>query len=350
MARIVSVGTAVPPHRITQEDARQLTRRLFDGAITGIDTLITVFDHAQIDTRYSAAPLDWFTQPRPFSEKNALYVSSAHDLASEAILRCLEPTGLSPSDIDHLIFVSTTGIATPSIDARLVHHLKMNPHVRRTPIWGLGCAGGVAGLSRAADFARAKPESRIIIVAVELCTLTFLLNDHSRSNLIATSLFGDGAAAVLVTGEHTEWTGPMIIGETSVTWPDSLDVMGWEVVEDGLKVVISKEIPAIVGRHIRPLMEDFLAHYGLTTQDVRHYITHPGGPRVIDGYKEALGLEEMQVSHPRSVLKEYGNMSSPTVLFILKRFLDQLRDSRNEYGIASAMGPGFSAEMVLLKW
>ena len=350
MPKIESVGTAVPSYRVTQEEARTLTRQLFDGAIENLDTLLTVFDHAQVNTRYSSAPPEWFTQHHTFPERNTLYIKSALGLSADAILDCLTPVDLSPSDIDHLIFVSTTGIATPSLDALLIDRLTMQPSIVRTPLWGLGCAGGIGGVSRAAEFARARPDSRIMVVAVELCTLTFQLSDHSRANLIATSLFGDGAAAVLVTGDEVEGEGPTIQGHTSTTWPNSLDVMGWDLVEQGLRVVLSKKIPVIVRRHIREMVEDFLISQNLSLADVGHYITHPGGPKVIEGYLGALALEESQVAHTRSVLSDYGNMSSPTVLFILKRFLHQLRDVQNQYGVASAMGPGFSAELLLLKW
>ena len=350
MPRVISVGTAVPGHLVLQEDARALTHRLFDGAVENLDTLLTVFDHAQVRTRYSSAPPEWFAQTHLFPERNKLYVESALDLSARAVEDCLSQAGLSPSDVDHLLFVSTTGIATPSLDALLIDRLSMNPHIVRTPIWGLGCAGGIGGLSRAAEFARARPASRIVVVAVELCTLTFQLNDRSRANLIAASLFGDGAAAVLVPGDDLPGPGPEILEHKSTTWPNTLDVMGWDLVEHGLRVVLSKKIPVIVRRHIRDVMDEFVAAQGLTLSDIEHYITHPGGPRVIEGYLEALDLEESQVAHTRSVLADFGNMSSPTVLFILKRFLDQLRGTPGAYGVASAMGPGFSAELLLLKW
>lgn len=350
MPRIVSVGTAVPPNRVTQEDARTLTRKIFGEAFENLDSLLKVFDHAQVHTRYSAATPEWFEATHTFPERNKHYITSALDLSSAAIEDCLSRAALSPEDIDHLIFVSTTGIATPSIDALLIDRLSLNPHLVRTPIWGLGCAGGIGGVSRAAEFARARPDSRIMVVAVELCTLTFQLTDHSRANLIATSLFGDGAAAVLISGDEVGDLGPEILAHTSTTWPKTLDVMGWDLVEQGLRVLLSKKIPVIVRRHIRDMISDFMVARDMSLADVSHYITHPGGPKVIDGYMEALMLEEPQVKHTRDVLSEFGNMSSPTVLFILQRFLEQLQDETDQYGIASAMGPGFSAELLLLKW
>ncbi|MBI4550953.1 MAG: type III polyketide synthase [Candidatus Latescibacteria bacterium] len=350
MSRIVSVGTAVPPYTVTQQEAKQLCYGLFAGAVENLDVLIRVFDNVRIETRYISAPLEWFTQSHAFPEKNALYIEQACNLTAQAILRCLEPVGLTPADIDHLIFVSTTGVATPSIDARLINRLHMAPHVKRTPIWGLGCAGGVAGLARAAEYTQAFPESRVVLVAVELCTLTFLRQDLSKSNLVATSLFGDGAAAVLVVGEQTEWSGPQVVGAQSTIWPDSLDVMGWELIDSGLKVLFSKDIPAIVRASVHSIVEEFLSDYHLTLRDVPHYIAHPGGAKVIAAYQEALGLNEAQMRHTREVLRDYGNMSSPTVLFVLQRFLDQPDSHHGDYGLITALGPGFSSELMLLRW
>jgi alkylresorcinol/alkylpyrone synthase len=350
MARIVSIGTAVPEHRVAQQEAKALAQRLFPGADDELESMFRVFDSAQVQIRYSAAPLDWFTRSHSFPEKNALYVAAARTLSVRAIQACLAPVGLSPEDIDHLIVVSTTGIATPSLDALLINDLKMRRGVIRTPIWGLGCSGGVAGVARAAEFATARPRSRIVVVAVELCTLTFMQSDGSKENLIATSLFGDGAAAALITGTASGWPGPAILAHTCTTWPASLDVMGWHIVEDGFKLVLSKAIPAIVRNNIRTMVEAFLEENRLPRETVGHYITHPGGPRVIDAYREALDLDESQLRHTRAVLRDFGNMSSPTVLFVLERFLDQLAGCHGEYGLASALGPGFSAEMLLLQW
>ena len=350
MPRIVSIGTAVPPHRIEQEAARTVARHLFSDALERLDALIKVFDRAGVESRYSAAPLDWFNASHSFSEKNNLYIEVAQALCAEAVLDCLGMQGLSPKDIDHLIVVSTTGIATPSLDALLINQLDMRDDVLRTPIWGMGCAGGIAALARAVEFAKARPDSRIVVVAVELCTLTLMRNDFSKQNLIATALFGDGAAAVLVAGDDQDGAGPAVVGHTVTTWPDTLDVMGWDFTDGGFRVVLSKAIPMIVRDHIGQMVATFLDRLDLPRDSVAHYITHPGGPKVIEAYKQALTLTDEQVQHTWDVLRTYGNMSSPTVLFIMKRFLEQLKDQQEEYGLATAMGPGFTAEMLLLKW
>ena len=350
MPRIISIGTAVPAHRIEQEEARTVARHLFSDAIDRLEALIKVFDHAGVQCRYSAAPLAWFKESHSLAEKNNLYIESARTLCGEAIMDCLSSQDLSPRDIDHLIIVSTTGISTPSLDAMLINQLDMRDDVIRTPIWGLGCAGGIGGLARAVEFAKARPDSRIVVVAVELCTLTLMRNDFSKQNLIATALFGDGAAAVLVAGDDQDGTGPSVIGHTATTWPDTLDVMGWDFGDGGFRVVLSKDIPLIVRDHISTLVTSFLDRLDLPQDSIAHYITHPGGPKVIEAYKQALTLTDDQVQHTWDVLRAYGNMSSPTVLFIMKRFLEQLKDQKDGYGLASAMGPGFTSEMLMLKW
>ncbi len=353
MPRIVSVGTAVPPYEIRQEEVRSFARQLFEPAYSNIDRLLTIFENTSIQKRRFSRPRDWFEVERSFSERNQVYIEIACQLGEEAILRCLEGTGLKPDDIDHIYFVSTTGMATPSIDAHLINRLSMDIHVKRTPIWGLGCAGGVAGLSRAYEYACAFPESRVLLLALELCGLTFRRNDMSKSNLVASSLFGDGAAAVLVAGEEAEipcpLNGPQIVSTMSTMWPDSLDVMGWEIRDDGLKVIFSKDIPTIVRKQIKPVVEEFLAKQRIDLEKVDHYIAHPGGIKVIQAYQEALGLPEEKFKHARSVLANFGNMSSATVLFVLEK---ELEDSHTygSYGLMAALGPGFSSELLLMRW
>lgn len=351
MARIVSVGTAVPKYEVDQREAREFARGLFREAFADIDRLLTIFDHAAIERRRFSQPRPWFEQDHSFAERNSAYVEAACNLGEEAIRRCLKEAGLTPREVDHFIFVSSTGLSTPSIDAHLVNRLGMNPRVKRTPLWGLGCAGGAAGLARAFEVARAFPERRVLLLALELCGLTFRRNDLSKSNLVATSLFADGAAAVLVAGEKASVSkdGPRILDAMSMTWPRSLDVMGWEVVDDGLKVIFSRDIPSIVRREVRPVVEEFLRRWELTPDRVERYIAHPGGPKVLSAYEEALSLKETALSSARSVLRAYGNMSSATVLFVLERELRE-KPGKGAYGLITALGPGFSLELLLIRW
>lgn len=349
MSTIGAVATAVPAHRVPQSEAREFAEALFEGAFSDIGRLLSVFDHAHIESRHFAAPPEWFRRDHSFAEKNELYVAVAEDLAERAASECLRRAGLTPEHVDHLIFVSTTGLATPSIDARLVNRMKLRRNVRRTPIWGLGCAGGAAGLSRAHEYTRAFPAHRALVIAVELCGLTFQRNDLSKSNLIAVSLFGDGAAAVLVCGDETESSGPTIVATRSNLWYDSLDVMGWKIDDGGLKVLFSRDIPAIVRKAVLPNLLEFLEPAGLELGAIRHVIAHPGGAKVMDAYTEVFGLRNGQMDHARAVLRRYGNMSSPTVLFVLNEFLRAGDIGASDYGVITALGPGFSSELLLFR-
>lgn len=352
MARLVSIGMAVPPYEVRQSEAQQFAKKLFSRSFQDIERLLPLFEHTGIEKRNLSRPRSWFEEEHRLAEKNQAYIEMACQLGEQAIQHCLDHCGLDVTEIDHLIFVSTTGMATPSIDAHLAHRMGMNRHLKRTPIWGLGCAGGVVGLARAFEAAKTSPTDKVVILAVECCGLTFRRNDLSKSNLVATSLFADGAAAALVVGEEVKEEhlqgGPTMVGAMSTIFPDSLDVMGWEILDDGLKVIFSKEIPVLVKKHIRPLVEEFVNRYHLTLSDIDHYITHPGGRKVLEAYQEALGLSKEHLRYAYQVLKTYGNMSSVTVLFVLAEELKQKREK--EYGLVSSLGPGFSAEFLLLKW
>lgn len=352
MARLVSIGTAVPPYKIQQLEVQEFAKQLFSRSFKDIHRFLPIFDHTGIEKRSFSKPRSWFETEHTFADKNDAYIEMACELGEKAIQRCVEQCGMNVTEIDHLIFVSTTGMATPSIDAHLVHRMGMNRHIKRTPIWGLGCAGGVVGLARAYEAAQASPRHKVMLVAVECCGLTFRRNDLSKSNLVATSLFADGAAAALVVGNETTWyhsdAGPIAVGAMSTLFPDSLDVMGWEILNDGLKVVFSKEIPILVKEKIQPLVMEFVQKNHLTLRDIDLYITHPGGRKVLEAYQEALGLSKENLHYSYQILKQYGNMSAVTVLFVLAEELKQRH--KQKYGLVSTLGPGFSAEFLLLKW
>lgn len=352
MSRLVAIGTAVPPYEIQQSEARAFAKELFSQSFHDIDRLLPIFDHTGIEKRSFSKPRSWFEQDHSLAEKNQAYIEMACYLGEKAIQRCLQQAGVEVTEIDHLIFVSTTGMATPSIDAHLVHRMGMNRHIKRTPIWGLGCAGGVVGLARAFELAKAFPNHRVLLLTVECCGLTFRRNDLSKSNLVATSLFADGAAAVLVVGsevdEYHANGGPSMVGAMSTIFPHSLNVMGWEILDDGLKVIFSKDIPKIVRENIQPLVIDFVQKHDLTPNDIDTYITHPGGRKVLEAYQEALGLSKEQLYVSFEVLRQYGNMSAVTILFVLAEEIKLAR--KRNYGLLSTLGPGFSAEFLLLKW
>ncbi|HZC19703.1 MAG TPA: 3-oxoacyl-[acyl-carrier-protein] synthase III C-terminal domain-containing protein [Rubrobacteraceae bacterium] len=343
--RILSAATAVPPYRIEQKDTKEFARRLFAGKFRDLGRLLPVFDNGQIETRHSCRPLEWFGWERSFPERNALYVEHALELSEKAARRCLDRAGVEPGEVGTLFFVSTTGISTPSLDAKLLFGLGLSPNLKRVPVWGLGCAGGAAGVARAADYARAYPEELALVIVVELCSLTFQVGDISKSNLVAASLFADGAAAVLLgAGE-----GPEVLGSHSTTWPGTEDVMGWDLVESGLKVRFAKSVPRIVRTRTRATMEEVCEKHEISPEDLRHLVVHPGGMKVLEAYEEALGLESGTLALSREILREYGNMSSASVLFVLERFLESYPAGSGEYGSISALGPGFSAEHVLFR-
>lgn len=348
MPRILSVATAVPATRVDQELAVAFARQMFGERIPDLERLLPVFANAGVRTRYFAAPQEWFLGGHDLAEKSAMYAREATRLSAEAAGRALARADLAPQDVDYVIYVNTTGLATPSIDARLINVMGLRTDVRRTPIWGLGCAGGAAGLSHAHHYALAHPQARVLVVATELCGLTFLADDCSTANLVATALFGDGAAAAVVVGDACPGTGPQIRATHSRFYPDSLDVMGWTVLQEGLQVVFARRIPEIVQESAAADLGSFLAAHGLVIADIAAFLLHPGGTRVLQAYERALALEPQQLDLSRGVLRDYGNMSSATVLFVLERYLQGQGPARGGHGLVSALGPGFCSESLLL--
>jgi alkylresorcinol/alkylpyrone synthase len=353
-AQLVALATAVPQHEIAQAQAKELARNLFQDVLLEDDArLIAVFDHAGIRTRNICVPLEWFGAQHDFAEKSALYVEHAVTLGAEAARRVLAQAGLTAADVDHVVFVSSTGISAPTIDARLANVLPLRTDVRRTPIWGLGCAGGAAGLARAREFALAEPGAHVLLITLELCSLSFQRNDLSKRNLVATSLFADGAAAAVVVAGGSAAPGGVrpldLLASASTFWHDTLDVMGWEVDGAGLHVIFARDIPTIVHERVRPGLEAFLAKNGLTLATLDHVVAHPGGMKVLAAYTEALGLAPHALDHARGVLRDHGNMSSPTCLFVLERLLQAGGIGEGQTAVLTALGPGFCAEYVLMR-
>jgi alkylresorcinol/alkylpyrone synthase len=348
MPRIQAVATAVPATRVDQELAAAFARQMFADRIPDLERLLPLFTNAGIETRYFAAPQEWFFASHDLAEKSAMYVREATRLSAEAAQKALAGAGLAPADIDYIIYVNTTGLATPSIDARLIDIMGLRPDVRRTPIWGLGCAGGAAGLSHAHHYALAHPEARILVITTELCGLTFLPDDVSKSNLVATALFGDGAAAAVIGGDACEGPGLEVLGTRSRHYADSLDVMGWTVLQEGLQVVFAQRIPEIVAETAAEDIGGFLADHDLKIADIDAFLLHPGGTKVLEAYAQALALEPPQLDLPRGILRDYGNMSSATVLFVLERYLAERGTGNGGHGLVSALGPGFCSESLLL--
>ena len=308
--RLLSVATAVPPFALRQPDVQRRLCTIFRERATEAERFLPVFDNAGIETRYSCVPLDWYEDNHGWSDRNPLYLANATTLLREAAERALAAAGLQPSEIDGIVCVSTSGIATPSLDALLMQQMDFRCDVFRLPVFGLGCAGGVIGLARAARLAQAAPEERILFLVVEPCALTFCRNDYSKSNIIATALFGDGAAAAVVS---CRGHGPSITAAGEHTWPDTLDVMGWGVEDEGLRVIFSR---------FRSALHAFLARHGLCVTEIDEWLCHPGGAKVLDALEEVLDQRRGALHHAREVLRDYGNMSAATVMFVLARALN----------------------------
>lgn len=348
MPKLIDVATARPPFEIGQDAAEAFAREQFR-AMPRLDRLLPLFANTGIRTRRICRPPAWYAEDHGLDDKNAAYIEAATALSAEAGRTLLARRGLSPADIDRVYYVNTTGIATPSIDARLINLLGLHRRVRRVPVWGLGCAGGVAGLSMAAEALAGRPRERALVFATELCSLTFLRGDTSKSNLVATALFADGAAAALVSGDDTGDAGLPVVGTRSMLFPDSLDVMGWSVVSRGLQVVFDQRIPDIIRVHAAGELDALLDAHGLTRDDVTEFLYHPGGPKVLQAYADAYGVDPSRFHWSRDVFRDFGNMSSVTVLYVLERYLAAHAPGRGGHAVVSALGPGFSSEGLLVR-
>jgi alkylresorcinol/alkylpyrone synthase len=344
--RLLAVATAVPPYPLDQNDVIERVKLLF-GRSPDLDRLLPVFLNTGIHRRYSCVPIEWYDRAHGWPERNRIYLDSALDLLEAATQQVLCRTGRHKDDIDSIVVVSTTGIATPSLDALLIERMGLRSTVQRLPIFGLGCAGGVLGLARAAGQATVAPGKTVLFLVVELCALSFRRDDWSKSNIVATALFGDGAAAALLS---TEAEGPAMVAAGEYTWPGSLDVMGWDVADDGLRAIFSRDIPKLVTTQLQDAASEFLARHGLAIDDIDRFICHPGGAKVITALEHAFGLTQGALVEARAVLRDYGNMSATTVMFVLERILAKARASgaRWERALMNALGPGFTAGFLVI--
>ena len=345
--RLLGLATAVPAYALDQNAIKAWAKRLFNGRAASVDRLLPAFDNAGIDTRYSCVPLQWHANGHHWGDKNRLYIENAVDLLSRAAMDCLAAAGLGVADVDAVIAVSTSGFATPSLDALVIERLGLKRTVARLPVFGLGCAGGVVGLARAAEMARVAPGRRVLFLVAELCGLTFRSGDSSKSNVIATVLFGDGAAAALLMADDArDGRAPVISRPGEHTWPHSLDVMGWRIEDDGFGVLFSQDIPALVARELPAVLDAYLDRNGLTLDDYDGFICHPGGAKVVAALEQVFGLEDGGLSHARGVLRDFGNMSAATVMFVLDRYMADGQPGRY---LMSALGPGFTVGFLTLE-
>lgn len=348
MPALEALGTAVPGPPVLQSEVRRRAEEILAQLAPELVEKLSIFESVGIRKRHLAKPPEWYLEPHGWAERSAVYHEVGLDVLERAAREALDRAGLPPSAVDGVVLVSTTGISTPSLDARLANRMGLRPDVARVPVWGLGCAGGVAGLRVAAELARANPGKRYLLLAMELCSLAFNLNDMSVRALVATTLFSDGAAAALVRGDATEGAALAQVGDSaSHQWPGTEDVMGWDVQDDGLRVVFSRRIPDVTSTRLPAVVRAFLKSAGL--DEPARYVFHPGGTKVLDAYESGLGLAPDALDAARVVLREYGNMSSPTVLFTLEESLRRAPLRPGESALLAALGPGFTAELGLLR-
>ncbi|WP_044747273.1 type III polyketide synthase [Bacillus alveayuensis] len=362
MPYIISIGKKLPQHLVKQEQAVEFTKEMFSSTFTNIDRYLKAFENGGIQNRHFVEELSWYQQDHTFEEKNNAYNKHAVALGKDAIIQCLTRKdllnkGIPFEEIDAIFFISSTGLSTPSIDAKIMNELPFRDTVKRIPIWGLGCAGGAAGISRAFEYCRAFPKSKVLVLTIELCSLTFQHDDQTKSNLIGTSLFADGVACALITGDQTEYKDYVkydsymsIINTQSNILPDSEDVMGWNIRNNGFYVIFSRSIPSIIEKWLRPNVENFLHKQGMTLNEITHFLAHPGGKKVLQAYQHCLSLDAKQLHVSNEILRTFGNMSSVTVLYVLEQYIEKQLAKQGEYGLIAAMGPGFSSEQVLVRW
>lgn len=348
IATIAGTATVAPQHVLTRAELKNYVRDVFGLEGRRLEAIWNVIENSRIDERHFAFPVEYVIQPRPLAKINQEYQQEAVALGERAVREALARAEMTPRDVDLLITVSCTGVMIPSLDAHLAGRLGFRSDVRRLPITELGCAAGAAGLAHAWEYLRAFPDRTVLVLAVELPTLTFQRKDFSQANLISSILFGDGAAAAIVTGRDA--AGPRILASECFLFPESLDAMGFDLRDTGFHIVLSKDVPQLIRERIRSLADEFLARQGLRLEDLSAFILHPGGQKLMSFMEEELGLSPQDAEPSWDVLRRYGNLSSASVLFILQEWMTRREVAPGSYGLLMAFGPGFTAEMMLLQW
>jgi len=353
--RIASAASALPRHYYSQEVLVEAFRRHWGNKLERFNILERLHAATQVDGRYLALPLEAYPL-ETWGEANNRWIEAALELGQEAVCKVLERSGIASHDIGAFLFVSITGIASPSIEARLMNRMGLSTRLKRVPIFGLGCVAGAAGIARAADYVKAFPNEAALLLSVELCSLTIQQDDFSTANLISTGLFGDGAAAVLIAGDELVNSGPLriegpqIVATRSVFYPETEYVMGWDISDKGFKIVLSRDVPEVVLKNLGRDVDEFLSEYALGRGDIESWVIHTGGPKVLEATEQALGLSIGSLQVSRDCLRKTGNLSSASVLFVLEQVMKNGRPAPGAWGILAAMGPGFCSELVLVKW
>jgi alkylresorcinol/alkylpyrone synthase len=343
-AALLSLATSVPPHTFKQKDVLEAAWDIFGSRFPDYERFAGIFTNTGIVKRHGVKPFDWYLTPRGWPERTEAFLEGAEALFIEVAGKALASAGLRASDVDTVVTVCSTGIATPSLDARVAKRMGFRSDISRVPVFGLGCAGGASGLSIGSRLARARPGTNVLLVTIELCSLALRLDELTKANIIATSLFADGAAAILMRAGDGGETLIEATGEH--LWPDTLDVMGWSVDPLGFGVILRRTVPEFVTEQLKPALTQVLARMNLSVADIDKFICHPGGAKVIGAIETALSLDQGTLEHERQVIAEYGNMSAPTVLFILERARAKGLPPRS---LLTALGPGFTASCISLR-
>ena len=352
--RIASVASALPEHEYDQHTlTRYLAQNVWKDDPGLLRRLEGMHDHVKVERRHLAYPIERYAELLTFGDFNRAWIPAALELGERAVRAALARAGVVPSDVDAIFFSTVTGVASPSIDAMLVNRLGFRPDVKRLPLFGLGCVAGAAAVSRAVDYVRAFPRGVALVLTIELCSLTLQRSDRSIANVIASGLFGDGASASVVVGRERESRGsgqPRVLATRSIFYPDTEDVMGWDVSEAGFRIVLSSAVPTMARENLGRDVDSFLADWRLTRRDVKSWVCHPGGPKVLEATRDALSLNDEDLAASWDCLRRAGNLSSVSVLLVLEATLLERRPEVGALGIMLAMGPGFCSELLLLEW
>lgn len=348
--KIAGVGSAFPKHYYDQDLLVAALKNDWRRRLPNPDILDRLDDSMKVDGRYTAKPIDFYENMHKWGQANDAWIEVGLEIGEQALCRALAGAGLEPNELSAIFVTSVTGIAAPSLDARLVNRMGLSRNIKRIPIFGLGCVAGAAGIARAADYVRGYPHQAAALLSIELCSLTLQRDDLSMAHLISALLFGDGAAATVIAGAEVDADGPEILATKSVFYPNTERTMGWDISEKGFRIVLSPDVPDTVLRHLGADVDEFLAEQNLRRSDVKSWVMHTGGPKVLEATAEALGLTKKDLDASWECLRKVGNLSSTSVLLVLEDVYKNRRPAPGTLSILAAMGPGFCSELVLLRW
>ncbi len=349
--RIAGVGSAFPKYYHKQEVLVGALKAYWKDKLPQPGILDRLDESMKVDSRFTARPLDFYhNEMQTWGEANDVWIEVGLELGEKALCHALVSAGVEPRDLSAIFVTSVTGIAAPSLDARLINRMGLSPNIKRIPIFGLGCVAGAAGVSRAADYVRGFPDQAAALLSIELCSLTLQRDDVSMAHLISAMLFGDGAAAAVVVGDEVDSNGPEILATKSIFYPNTERVMGWDISEKGFHIVLSPEVPDTVVKHLGKDVDEFLAEQRVSRSDIKSWIMHTGGPKVLEATATALDLTEKELEASWNCLRKVGNISSTSVLLVLEDVYRHRRPEPGTLSILAAMGPGFCSELLLLRW